>query len=113
MVKANGKASSHVSQVEGDPGAGMYPEAMPRDANIISLILKHMDVYEYDTRVIPQLLEFSYRYIQEVLQDAQVYAEHAGRTELLVEDIKLAIQAKINMSFTAPPSREVRHRNIT
>jgi histone H3/H4 len=113
MVKTNGKPTLYASsQDEGDPGTGMHPESMPRDANIISLILKQMDVYEYDTRVIPQLLEFSYRYVQEVLQDAQFYAEHAGRTEICIDDVKLAIQAKVNLAFIAPPSREVRKEPI-
>jgi len=42
-----------------------------------------------------------------VFTDAQTYAEHAGRTEVSLDDCKLAIQAKVNHSFTTPPPRQV------
>jgi len=49
-------------------------------------------------------------YTIEVFQEAQAYAEHAGHEELTLEDVRLAIQAKVTHSFTSPPSREVRLR---
>ena len=108
MVRTTGKSvSQSPSQNEGDPGSGLYPESMPRDANIISLILKQMDVYEYDTRVIPQFLDFPTNTCRRFTRMPKMYAEHAGRTEIMVDDVKLAIQAKLNISFTAPPPREV------
>jgi transcription initiation factor TFIID subunit 9B len=53
---------------------------VPRDAKIVALILKSMGVEEYQPRVLNQFLEFMYRYVSEILQDASIYAEHSGRT---------------------------------
>jgi len=46
-------------------------------------------------------------YTSEVLQDASYFAEHANRQDIALEDVRLAIQAKVNFSFTQPPAREV------
>ena len=46
-------------------------------------------------------------YITSVLEDAQVYSEHAQKKELDVSDVRLAIQNKMDHSFTAPPPRDV------
>ncbi|CAI5475437.1 unnamed protein product [Closterium sp. Yama58-4] len=54
-----------------------------------------------------QLLEFAYRYMTDVLGEARVYAEHAGHTALEVDDVRLAVQAKVSTSFSQPPPREV------
>ena len=80
---------------------------LPRDARLMGQILKSMGVEEYQPRVINQLLEFMYRYVSEVLQDALLYSEHANRPELTVEDVQLAVQSRVNGSFTQPPPREL------
>ncbi|KAJ3192411.1 Transcription initiation factor TFIID subunit 9B [Irineochytrium annulatum] len=66
-----------------------------------------MDIQDYDPRVLPQLLEFMHRYILDVLADSQLFAEHAGRTEVEVDDVRLAVEGKVAHSFTSVPSREV------
>lgn len=50
----------------------------------------------------------------EILSDAQVYAEHAGKSANAIdtEDVRLAAQSKINSSFSQPPPREV-HFDLT
>lgn len=62
---------------------------------------------EYEPRVVHQFLDLAYRYVGDVLGDAQVYADHAGKTQLDADDVRLAIQAKVNFSFSQPPPREV------
>lgn len=85
----------------------------PRDAQSVAAILKAMGVEEYDERVVHQLLELLHRYVSEVLADALEYARHAalgasnGSGELSLADVKLAIEAKVKVSFTQPPPREV------
>ena len=54
-----------------------------------------------------QLLEFLQRYIYDVLTEARVYSEHASKTAVDLDDVRLAVQAKVNFSFTQPPPREV------
>ena len=47
-------------------------------------------------------------YITTVLEDAQVYRKHAGKKELDAEDVQLAIQTRLDHSYTSPPPREVK-----
>ncbi|CAM8936464.1 unnamed protein product [Rhodiola kirilowii] len=82
-------------------------EDLPRDAKIVKTLLKSMGVEDYEPRVIHQFLELWYRYVVDVLTDAQVYSEHAGKTAIDCDDVKLAIQSKVNFSFSQPPPREV------
>lgn len=82
----------------------------PRDAQTIRAILSSMGVEEYDELVVRQLLEVLYRYVWSVLDDARSYSEHADKPAIDVEDVKLAIRTRVEMSFTQPPSREVTMR---
>ncbi|KAJ9568430.1 hypothetical protein OSB04_004396 [Centaurea solstitialis] len=82
-------------------------EDLPRDAKIVKTLLKSMGVENYEPRVVHQFLELWYRYVVDVLTDAQVYSEHAGKSSIDSDDVKLAIQSKVNFSFSQPPPREV------
>ncbi|ORZ00736.1 transcription initiation factor IID, 31kD subunit-domain-containing protein [Syncephalastrum racemosum] len=82
-------------------------QSQPRDARIISLILQSLGVEQFDPKVVPQLLEFAHRYTTDVIQDALVYAEHANKNDLDLDDIQLAIQGRVNHSFTNPPPKEL------
>lgn len=52
-------------------------------------------------------LSFTPGYITNVLEDARVYSEHAQKKELDVSDVKLAVQTRMDHSFTTPPPRDV------
>ncbi|PON35691.1 Transcription initiation factor [Parasponia andersonii] len=80
---------------------------LPRDAKIVKSLLKSMGVEDYEPHVLHQFLELWYRYVVDVLTDAQVYSEHAGKAAIDCDDVKLAIQSKVNFSFSQPPPREV------
>ncbi|GLT69352.1 hypothetical protein SLA2020_415100 [Shorea laevis] len=82
-------------------------EDLPRDAKIVKSLLKSMGVEDYEPRVIHQFLELWYRYVVDILTDSQVYSEHAGKPAIDCDDVKLAIQSKVNLSFSQPPPREV------
>lgn len=79
---------------------------LPRDAKLVKTILTSMGVQDYEPRVVHQFLDFWYRYVVEVLGDAQVYSAHAGKSVIDCEDVKLAIQSRVNFSFSQPPPRE-------
>uniref|UniRef100_A0A803NAV7 Transcription initiation factor TFIID subunit 9 n=1 Tax=Chenopodium quinoa TaxID=63459 RepID=A0A803NAV7_CHEQI len=81
-------------------------EDLPRDAKIIKSLLKFMGVEEHEPRVVHQFLDLWYGYVVDVLTDAQVYYEHAGKTSIDCDDVKLTIQSKVNFSFSQPPPRE-------
>lgn len=78
----------------------------PKDAKLVQTILKSMGVQHFEPRVVQQFLDFWYRYLVEVLQDAQLYSDHAGKSVIDSEDVKLAIQSRLNFSFSQPPPRE-------
>lgn len=88
---------------------------LPRDARTIALIASSMGIQEVETSALVQLLDFCHRYTYDVLQDAMVYADHANSgsasrgapTSVSLEDVQLAVQSRVNYSFTPPPSKEV------
>ncbi|XP_030374015.1 transcription initiation factor TFIID subunit 9 [Scaptodrosophila lebanonensis] len=80
---------------------------VPKDAQVIMSILKEMNIQEYEPRVVNQLLEFTFRYVTCILDDAKVYANHARKKTIDLEDVKLATEMALDKSFTGPPSRHV------
>lgn len=67
----------------------------PKDAKVMAAILKDCGVNEYEPRVINQMLEFAYRYVCDLLEDSKVYSDYAGKKQIDVDDVKLAIQLKV------------------
>lgn len=80
---------------------------IPKDAQVIMSIMKDMDIVEYEPRVINQLLEFIYRYVACILEDAKAYANHAKKKSIDLDDVKLALNIQLEQMFTNPPPREV------
>merc|ERR1711934_450233 len=76
------------------------------DAQVMVAILKDMGINDFEPRVINQMLEFSYRYVTGILEDARVYSSHARKKTLDTEDVKLAVQLAAEQGFTSPPPRE-------
>ncbi|ORY46948.1 hypothetical protein BCR33DRAFT_658498 [Rhizoclosmatium globosum] len=84
------------------------PLELPRNAKLVSLMMQAMGVDDFQPQVLPQLLDFVHRYTLDVVGDAQLFAEHAGRSEVDVDDVRLAVEGKLTHSFTGVPSKEVR-----
>ncbi|NWU05136.1 TAF9 factor, partial [Cephalopterus ornatus] len=55
------------------------PKSAPKDAQVMAQILKDMGITEYEPRVINQMLEFAYRYVTTILEDAKIYSSHAKK----------------------------------
>eukprot|EP01135_Chromosphaera_perkinsii_P001640 Nk52_evm17s208 gene=Nk52_evmTU17s208 len=81
-------------------------EQVPRDVRVMCAILKSMGAEDFEPKVVNQLLEFTHRYVTEVFADSMSYCVHANKQSVDVEDVKLAIQSKVDHSFSAPPPRE-------
>ncbi|ORZ31855.1 transcription initiation factor IID, 31kD subunit-domain-containing protein, partial [Catenaria anguillulae PL171] len=82
-------------------------EDKPRDVRFIELLLSSQGIQDLDEQVIPLLLEFAHRYMADILQESLLYADHANRSNVNLDDIKLAIQSKTAHSFTSPPTRDL------
>ncbi|XP_041981922.1 transcription initiation factor TFIID subunit 9 [Aricia agestis] len=80
---------------------------VPKDAQVVMSIMKEIGVTEYEPRVVNQLLEFTYRYVTSVLEDARVFANHAKKKTIDLDDVRLSVQMQLDKSFTNPPPREV------
>ena len=50
-------------------------------------------------------------YVTTIIEDAKIYATHAKKSSVDADDIKLAIQCRMDQSFTSPPPRDVRHHH--
>jgi len=74
---------------------------LPSSARAIALLLSSTpSVQDVQPGVLHQLLEFAHRYTAQVLTDAGVYAEHAGRSSKLeMDDIVLAVQARVGWEY--------------
>ena len=93
-------------------------KTMPKDAHVMSSILKDMGIHDWEPRVVNQLLEFSYNYVTTVLDDAKNLSSHAKKKNIDVEDVRLAVQMYSDQNVTSPPPRDVllevaRTKNIT
>lgn len=86
-------------------------ESLPPAARAIALLLASTPtVQDAQPGVLHQLLEFSHRYTAQVLSDALVYAEHAGRpSKVEMDDVTLAVQARVGWEFGGRVPKEVRH----
>uniref|UniRef100_A0A8C1HJC0 TAF9 RNA polymerase II, TATA box binding protein (TBP)-associated factor n=1 Tax=Cyprinus carpio carpio TaxID=630221 RepID=A0A8C1HJC0_CYPCA len=82
------------------------PKTVPKDAQVMMQILKDMGITEYEPRVINQMLEFTYRYITTIIEDAKIYSTHAKKSTVDADDIRLAIQCRVDQSFISPPPRD-------
>ena len=83
------------------------PVVKPKDVKLVANILKSMSVANYEPRVVDQLVEFMHKYVHDVVTDAKIFQNHAKKTSLDVEDLRLSIQQRTNNVFTKPPAREV------
>lgn len=48
-------------------------------------------------------------YVTTIIEDAKIYATHAKKSSVDADDIRLAIQCRMDQSFTSPPPRDVSH----
>jgi len=87
----------------------MPNEVLPATARAISLLLaSNPTIQDVHPGVLHQLLEFSHRYTYQVLSDALVYAEHAGRAgKVELEDVMLAIQARVGWELGGRVPKDV------
>ena len=85
-------------------------ESLPPAARAIALLLASTPtVQDAQPGVLHQLLEFSHRYTAQVLSDALVYSEHAGRANKVeMDDVTLAVQARVGWEFGGRVPKEVR-----
>jgi len=108
-------------KVESDSNSenvGDLAKTIPKDAHVMASILRDMGINDWEPRVINQLLEFSYNYVTNVLDDAKTLSTHAKKKNVDVEDVRLAVQMYTDKNVTTPPPRDVllevaRTKNIT
>ena len=50
--------------------------------SVMRAILREMGVSDNEPAVLHQLMEFTYKYVTGVLEDAKIYSEHANKEEV-------------------------------
>jgi len=78
---------------------------VPNDAKQMALLLTTMGIKQWEPRVINQLLEFMHRYVSEILNDSNKYSKHSGRDKITIDDIRLAIETRIDKTSELPKRR--------
>lgn len=91
-------------------------KSTPKDALTVSAILEDMGVAEFDPRLVNAMLEFTYKLTVDTLDAAAVYSTHAGKRNIDVDDIKIAVQTELDHTLTNPPPRDLlldvaKHKN--
>ena len=112
MLKMKTKMEEREPPMEPEPAGGgsdgvagnITVSDKPRDARVVRELLRLMGKGEYKLRIMHQFLELCYRYVIDVLSDAQMYTDHIGKTSIDPDDFRLAIQSKINFSFSQSPT---------
>jgi transcription initiation factor TFIID subunit 9B len=82
---------------------------LPTTARAIALLLSSApSVQDAQPAVLHQLLEFAHRYTMQVVSDASMYAEHAGRGgKIDQDDVTLAVQARVGWELGGRIPKEV------
>jgi len=106
------KVSNEISDMSGGSGSSETvgqdsAKKMPKDAHVMSAILRDMGIAEWEPRVITQLMEFSYNYVTNILDDAKMFSSHARKKNIDVEDIRVAVQMYTDKNVTSPPPRDL------
>eukprot|EP00127_Corallochytrium_limacisporum_P003311 Clim_evm160s147 gene=Clim_evmTU160s147 len=112
---ANVTQNSTNTQAGGPPGAQTAGDAtrIPALATAIERILDNLGVETYEPKVVSMLMEFAYRYIADVLEEAVTLAYHRGEdvaenggTGITAADVRLAVQQYVNFHFQGVPPRQ-------
>lgn len=99
----SGSSSNNQQQLS----SGSSNKVLPKDSQVVAAILKEMGIVDFEPRVLPQLVEFAYRYVSRVLEDAQLFSAYARKSMIDADDITLAVQMKIDRTFVGPPPRDI------
>jgi len=78
---------------------------VPNDAKQMAVLLTTMGIKQWEPRVINQLLEFMHRYVSEILTDSNKYSKHSGREKITIDDVRLAIETRIDKTSELPKRR--------
>uniref|UniRef100_A0A669PRE3 TATA-box binding protein associated factor 9 n=2 Tax=Galliformes TaxID=8976 RepID=A0A669PRE3_PHACC len=100
------KTRRYGARPRGRIGPGWAEVTVRVSPQVMAQILKDMGITEYEPRVINQMLEFAYRYVTTILEDAKIYSSHAKKSSVDADDVRLAIQCRTDQSFTSPPPRD-------
>lgn len=104
-----GTSLPHLDRISLNSTAMSRSETIPPTALSIALLLSSTPtVHDAQPGVLHQLLELSHRYTSQVLSDALVYAEHAGRAgKVEMDDVVLGVQARVGWEFGGRVPKEV------
>lgn len=78
------------------------------DCNIIKEMLSEAGIHNYEPEVLTHLSDYVDHYIDEIVENSKNYMQHAGRKELDVSDVKLALSETRKQETKCRPTWDVR-----
>ena len=81
-------------------------DKFPREQLVVEEILKENGVTKYQPSVVNYLMDYTYTYLQTVLEDAKIYSEHANKRNVDIEDLQLAVNLTLDKTHNTLPSKE-------
>jgi len=87
----------------GDPSN----QPTPKDGQVIIAIMNELGIHDYEPAVVTQLLEFVYRYVTDLVDDAAKMSQYAAKNQIDGDDMRLAIQMAVDKSMSGPPPRDI------
>jgi len=70
-------------------------------------IMNDMGIQEYEPKVIHQMLEYTYRYVTDLITDAKMLSAHARKKNIDVDDVRLSACQIQERHVSCPPARHV------
>ncbi|CAG2116013.1 unnamed protein product [Medioppia subpectinata] len=109
MTKSEAKTASTATLATAPAisGGSLANKTTPKDIQIVTQILKDMAITDYEPRVVNQMVEFTYRYVSNVLEDAHLFSSYAKKKAIDCDDISLSVQLQVDKGFTGPPPRDL------
>ncbi|GFT43663.1 hypothetical protein NPIL_602841 [Nephila pilipes] len=92
-------------------------KSIPKDAQIVAEILKELGIVDYEDRVLNHMLEFTTKYVSNVIDNAQLFSNHTNNKKTIdANDVALAISHQQSKIFINPPDKELtasmaKHKN--
>ena len=74
-----------MSSPQTNPSSGISSES------IVKKVLASMDIHSYDPLVVPMLVEYLCRTVEDILTSSASIAEFSGKDKIAIKDVKAAM----------------------
>uniref|UniRef100_A0A1I7YY47 Transcription initiation factor TFIID subunit 9 n=1 Tax=Steinernema glaseri TaxID=37863 RepID=A0A1I7YY47_9BILA len=102
---AAGTSTSSSTGQEGAEKQAAQPST-PRDVLLMRNILASAGIYDYDPRLISQMIEFSYAHTQNIMTEAKAISDYTGKKIVDEADVQFSLSASADKRFKNEEKRK-------